>query len=574
MAVDPDAVDAAGSDVVVRLNGITKRFPGVTANYAISLELRRGAVHCLLGENGSGKSTLIGIFAGLQQPDEGAIEIDGSPVVLRSPAAAIERGIGVVHQHSVLIPTMSAVENLLLGERGSLRLDRRGAESRLAELSETLGVPIDPNAPVGELGLGARQQLEIALALRSGSRVLVLDEPTSLLPPQAIEALLGRLRRLAEEGYAVLFVTHKLQEARRVADAVTVLRRGRVVTRLGSAELAEPEESRIAARLLGAMFGDGTATTDVPARASAQASASTQAPSGALAPGVETPSSGAAPAVLEVVGLGTTSGGGAGGGHDGGGVPLSDVSFRIASGEVLGVAGIDGHGQGHLGEAIAGQRRCTVGSIRLDGRRIEQLRVRERRRLGVRYVTDDRLYEGIVGSLGVAVNLMLKQIGERPFWRWGRMDRAAVRRRAQAQIEEYGIRTPSPDTRAGTLSGGNIQKLLLARELADDPRVVVFNKPTHGLDLESVGRVRGILRDFADRGGAALLISSDLDELVELCDRILVMSGGRIVGEVPVDGREGGAAESIAESTAERVGALIVGARTDPSGDERAEAGA
>ncbi|MFC7767071.1 ATP-binding cassette domain-containing protein [Leucobacter soli] len=170
MAVDPDAVDAAGSDVVVRLNGITKRFPGVTANYAISLELRRGAVHCLLGENGSGKSTLIGIFAGLQQPDEGAIEIDGSPVVLRSPAAAIERGIGVVHQHSVLIPTMSAVENLLLGERGSLRLDRRGAESRLAELSETLGVPIDPNAPVGELGLGARQQLEIALALRSGSR--------------------------------------------------------------------------------------------------------------------------------------------------------------------------------------------------------------------------------------------------------------------------------------------------------------------------------------------------------------------------------------------------------------------
>ena len=590
----------AGTGIVVRLRDVSKRFPGVLANDAVSLELRRGEVHCLLGENGSGKSTLIGMLAGLQQPDGGRIELDGEPVELRSPSASLAHGIGVVHQHSVLVPTMSVRENLMLGAGRGLPTDRAG------------GLDVDPRTPVGELGFGQRQQLEIELALLRASRALVLDEPTSMLAPQHVDGLLRRVRALAAGGLAVLFVAHKLREALAVADAVTVLRRGRVVERIAPAELARRDDEQITARLLAAMFGGAERAAEAPERGSlpraqgaaetvgerslsplkgaaetigerslsqskgaaetvgerslsqlkgaaetvgerslslskgtAEAAEDAGPAAGPVRPAVD------APVLLQVDRLATAPGDG--------GTPVADVSFELRAGELLGIAGIDGHGQKHLAEALAGQRACASGRIRLDGLDLAGTGVRDRRSLGLRYVTDDRLHEGIVGRLSVALNLVLKQIGERPFWRFGRMDRAAVSERARHAIDEYDIRAPSPETRAGTLSGGNIQKLLLARELADDPRVVIFDKPTHGLDLKTVDRVHRILRDFVRGGGAeggdaegggALLISTDLDELVALCARILVLSNGRVVGVVENDGHR----------VAERVGELMVGA--------------
>lgn len=546
--------------MVIRLNGITKRFPGavpgddVLANDAVSLAIESGEVHCLLGENGAGKSTLIAVLSGLQQPDAGEIEIDGARVVLSSPAAAIGFGIGVVQQHSTLIPAFTVLENLMLGDRGRansvrtrpglprIRMDRRAARRRLAELEASVGTGIDPDRRVADLGLGERQRVEIVKAMWSGARVLVLDEPTSMLVPQAVDALLRSIERVRAAGVAVVLVTHKLREAVAVGDRVTVLRGGRVVGRIAPHELRAMSAGRAEEAILDAMFGADR--LEVPG--TPDPSPSSPSPSSPPSPPLSAP-----PLVLSVESLSTTA--------DAGETPVSAIGFDLASGEVLGVAGMDGEGQRHLAEAIAGQRRPAAGRILL--RRdagpqaeapidITRLGVRARRSLGVRYVTDDRLHEGIVGSMSVALNLLLGRIGEAPFWRRGRMDRRAVDAEADRRIAAYDIRTPSRSARAGSLSGGNIQKILLARELAEDPRVVVFHKPTAGLDLRTVEHVRAEVRAFASAGGAALLISTDLDELVRLSDRIIVLSGGSAVGEVVNDGRR----------VAERVGALMAGA--------------
>ena len=349
-----------------------------------------------------------------------------------------------------------------------------------------------------------------------------------------------------EDGHVV----EDVQEALAIADAVTVLRRGRVTESLAAADLAGAGEAQAADRLLAAMFGSEARDAAAPATPGKAPAGPGGSPVG---PGDAPFSDDPAP-VLSVEHLST--------GPGTGGTPVNDVSFDVRRGEIVGIAGIDGHGQRHLAEAIAGQRPAAHGRILLagtdtgadpgpgagDATDLTHLPVRERRRLGIRYVTDDRLHEGIVGSLSVAVNLVLKQIGERPFWRRGRMDRRAVDDRAHRAIDEYGISAPSPATRAGTLSGGNIQKLLLARELADEPRAIVLDKPTYGLDLKTVDHVRASLRGFAAAGGAVLLISTDLDELTAMCGRILVLSGGRLVGEMP---NTGGRA-------AERVGELMV----------------
>lgn len=525
---------------IFALRGVTKRFGDVVANARVDLELRRGEVHCLLGENGAGKSTLIAMLAGLQQPDEGAIEIDGRPCELGSPAVSLSQGIGVVYQHSALIPTMTVLENLMLGERGGLLLDRSGAEDRLAELGEALGGRIDSGELVGALGLGQQQRLEIAKAMWRRPSVLVLDEPTSMLTPQGVEELQASLAGLAAEGVAVLLVTHKLDEALALADRVTVLRAGRVTLRADRIERNEPGRGRSAALILDAMFGDG-GTDD----AMDDATDSAAAPS--AIEGRRTAPADGLPEVLRIEHLGTASSSGLGGD---GGTPIEDVSLRIGAGEIFGIAGIDGHGQRHLAEAITGQRAATSGRVMLCGSDITREPVKQRQRLGVRYVTDDRLQEGIVGSFSVALNLVLKRVGERPLWRFGRMDRPAVEREAERLIDAYEIRTPSPDSPAGALSGGNIQKILLARELAHGPRVVVFHKPGYGLDLRTVRRVRDDIRRFVEDGGAALLISTDLDELLELADSIAVLSHGRIVGCVENDGNR----------VRERIGELMVGA--------------
>ncbi|MBN9154771.1 MAG: ABC transporter ATP-binding protein [Microbacterium sp.] len=518
---------------VISLKEITKAFPGVVANDRVSLDIVSGQVHCLLGENGAGKSTLISILAGMQQPDSGHIEVDGVATAINSPKAAVDLGIGVVHQHSTLVPSFTVLENLMLGETGFLLAEKRAAE-RLETLSDLLGADIDPKALAGDLGLGQQQQVEIAKAMWKGSRLLVLDEPTSMLTPQAIEHLATSVAQIKAQGLAVVFVTHKLREAYSMGDCVTVLRGGRNAGFIDSAELASYDESTAQSRILAAMFGeDLRAAGEEAAELAGATDARREVAYLDLA---------VQPTRLELVDLTTK-----GRGND---VDVTGVSLAVHEGEILGVAGIDGHGQGALAEVVAGQRGAAAGTIRFGGADITKLGVRRRQQLGVRYITDDRLHEGTVGSMSVALNLVLKRIGQAPFWRFGQLDSRAVNAEAERLIGEYAIKTPSPATRVGTLSGGNIQKVLLARELGDGAQLVVVNKPTYGLDLKTVGLVRDILRDFAAAGGSVLLMSTDLDELIELSHRIVVISSGEIVGDVPNDGR----------GTAERVGQFMTGA--------------
>jgi general nucleoside transport system ATP-binding protein len=516
---------------IVELVGITKAFPGVLANDRITLTLRPGAVHCLLGENGAGKSTLIGILSGLLQPDDGTIRIDGVETEIASPRRALERGIGTVHQHSTLIPALTVLENLMLGDTRRLRLDEAGARRRLAELAGLLGIEIDPDTRAADLALGHQQQVEIVKALWRGSRVLILDEPTSMLTPQGVAELAKVLARLKEQSQAVMFITHKLHEALTLGDEVSVLRHGRLVGRIEREAMRSKSPEQLRAEIVRMMFGgeDPSRIADVAELREevAEADAARR-----LDPAAEV--------VLEVRGL-TAAGEGAERG-------IEDISLELHQGEILGVAGMDGNGQRALAEAIAGQRRPTHGDILLFGATVARLPVSARQKLGLRYVTDDRLGEGIIGGLPVALNLFIKRVGEAPYWRRGQIQRAVVEGRAAELVREYDVRTPFVTTRVSTLSGGNIQKVLLARELSWSPKVVVFHKPTYGLDVKTTASVRGLIRQLADDGGAALVISTDLDELVEISDRIAVLSRGWLAGLV-----ENG------PGAPERVGELMVG---------------
>jgi general nucleoside transport system ATP-binding protein len=502
----------------IELVNITKRFPGVLANDRVSLTVQHGEVLCLLGENGAGKSTLISILSGMLRPDNGTIRVDGAEVSIRSPRDALRLGIGTVYQHSTLIPALSVLENLLLGARKGLMLDRDGARKRLAEMAGMLGIEVDPEARTGDLALGRQQQVEIISALWRGSRVLVLDEPTSMLTPQGVEELQKVLRRLKEQGTAIVFITHKLHEALAIGDRVSILRRGRLAGALSSEQLRSWSVDDLRAAIVRLMFGEDTAGIAGAAELSADLATVEQeqsAPSTSALDGttfLELKS-------VSAKGEGTEPG-------------IEAVSLQVRAGEILGVAGIDGNGQRALAEAIAGQRRVTAGTVELFGVAVNRLSVSARQRLGLRYMTDDRLGEGIVRNLGVALNMFLKRIGEPPFWKWGRIDRRRINAEASTLIKAFDIRTPGLDTRAGTLSGGNTQKLLLARELSFDPKVVVFHKPTYGLDLKTTEHVRAVIRDLVHKGAAAVVISTDLDELIELCGRIAVLSRGRLVGVV------------------------------------------
>jgi len=479
---------AASPTPLVELRQVGKRFPGVLANDAIDLALYPGEVHALLGENGAGKSTLLSMLAGLLRPDSGEIWLNGSAVALDSPAAARAHGIGAVPQHSSLIPTLTAAENLLLGEgRGLRRPDRQAAAARFSALCDQFGVAIDPGRLAGSLSLGEQQLTEILRALH-GSRVLVLDEPTSMLTPDGAKILLAILRRATADGAAVLFITHKLDEALAVAARVTVLRHGRVAGRFGQGDERE--------LVLEAMFGRA---------------AESMRP-GPLPPAPSHKGRGSDVLTMHV-----------------------PVALSIGAGEIVGIAGIDGNGQTELAEMLAGQRAAT-GSIMLDGRDIAGLDVAARHRRGLRYVTDDRLGEGTVGAFPIALNLLLKRIGDAPFWRHGIARKAAMTAHADTTIAANDIRAPGAWTRVGNLSGGNVQKLVLARELEGAPRFVIYNKPTHGLDAATQAAIRRRVAAQAEGGVACLLISPDLDELLLLCDRIFVMRDGRLLGPLANDG--------------------------------------
>jgi ABC-type uncharacterized transport system ATPase subunit len=529
---NPTATPPRSDRPFVELEGITKRYPGVIANNDVSLSLWRGEVHCLLGENGAGKSTLISILSGIVKPEEGTIRFEGEAVELSSPRIALEYGVGTVYQHSTLIPALTVLENLMLGNTRKLRLDEAGARRRLVELGATLGVEVDPDSVTADLSLGSQQQVEIVNALWRGSRLLILDEPTSMLTPQGFAELGKVITRLKAEGLAVVFITHKLHEALALGDRVSILRQGRVVGSLDPGRVRSSSPDELRDEIIQIMFGEeAQQLSDAP---ELQEQLPERTERATLQHDV----------VLELdrvsaAGVGSELG-------------IDDVSLRLRQGEVLGIAGVDGNGQRALAEVIAGQRALTGGDVHLFGAPINRLNVAQRQKLGLRYVTDDRLGEGIVRSMSVDINLFLKRVGEKPFWRFGRIQRAEVERTATELVREFDVRTPSLKTRSATLSGGNIQKLLLARELSFDPKVVIFNKPTYGLDLKTTHAVRDTIRTLTATGVAALVISTDLDELIETCDEIAVISRGRLVGLI-----------ENAPGAAERIGALMVGSPSE-----------
>lgn len=518
-SVDRPAPPTGDAVPAIALRGITKRFPGVLANDDITLDFRRGEIHVLLGENGAGKSTLIAMLAGMQQPDAGEIRVNGRRVRIGSPRESLNLGIGTVFQHVLLVPSLTALENLMLGGAPWRRLDRPAAMARFRELGRLLGVDIDPHVPVGRLSLGEQQQVEIMRALWRGEDVLLLDEPTSMLTPQGVEHLANVMRRLRDKGLAVIFITHKLREAYAVGDCISVLRLGRLVGQLDKVRLSAMGEDQVTEEVIKLMFGT---------RHGHRHDAETLLGRGVRRRrGVVIDRQ--QPPVLCVRGVSTAARSGERG--------LRDVSFDLWPGEILGIAGVDGNGQKHLAELLAGQRAAASGRILVGGADVTPDGVVERRRRGVRYISDERLGEGTVGTLSVATNLVLKDIGAPPLWWHGisRWDR--IHAHARALIEKYDIRTPSERTPVGKLSGGNIQKVLLARELDSDATVVIFNKPTYGLDLHNTSLARARIIEGAARGLATIVISTELDELLELSDRIGVMFQGRLTGIV--DNRDG-----------------------------------
>jgi simple sugar transport system ATP-binding protein len=486
---------------LVRLSGITRRFPGVLANDDVSFDIHAGEVHALLGENGAGKSTLIAMMSGVLQPDAGRIEVGGKPVRIGSPRDAIRLGIGTVYQHSTLVPTLTVVQNLMLGQPWWRPLARDAALARLAEVSALLGVRVEPDVPAGMLSLGQQQQVEIIKALWRGERVLILDEPTSMLTPQGVEELGQVMARLAAQGFGIVFVSHKLQEVLAFGHRVTVLKLGRKVGEIPPERLRALAPADATAEIVDLMFGRGAADAAAPRRRASSIRAD-------------------APPLIEVAHL--SAGGGA----------LVDVSFAIRPGEVFGIAGVDGNGQKQLAEALAGQLRATSGSIRFAGKDITHLPVARRQALGLRYLTDDRLGEGTVGSFSIGLNLVLKRVGEPPFWEFGFERPARITGHARDMIARYDVRTPGPEVPIANLSGGNIQKALFGRELSQEPKLIITNKPTYGLDVANIRAARDRISAAADEGVACLLISTDLDELLELSDRIGVMYRGRLVGIV------------------------------------------
>jgi ABC-type uncharacterized transport system ATPase subunit len=506
----------SASAPLLELRGIDRRFGPVHANRSVDLTLRAGEVLGLLGENGAGKTTLMNVLFGIYRVDAGQILVDGRPVAIRSPADALAAGIGMVHQHFHLVDRHSVLENLMVGEPGRRGLlDRSSARARLAELGDRYGLRLDPDRPAGALSVGEQQRLEIIKALYRGARVLILDEPTSVLTPQETEGLFRAIRTMAAQGVGVIFISHKLNEVRAITDRLVVMRRGAVV-----ADAAN--DGSLSARRLALLMCGHELTA--PAREAAS-------------PG---------PVLLALDRVSTRR-------RPEHPVALKEVSLEVRGGEILGIVGVSGNGQRELAELIGGTLGASGGRIELAGRTVTGAGARERRRLGIAHVPEDRLGAGLLSALPLADSMILARIGEAPFSRRGLMDRGAARRFASAQIEKFGIRTQGPEVRTGTLSGGNLQKALLARELAFEPLVLVAAQPTRGLDVAAKEFVHSQLLALRARGRAVLVISEDLEELFEIADRIAVMFEGRVLEDMPA-----------AEAEVARIGLLMAGTEPGP----------
>ena len=501
MTASPGPVVSAPA---LEMRGITKRYPGVVANDGINLSVRPGEIHALLGENGAGKSTLMNILYGLARPNEGEILLDGEPVAINGPSDAIARGISMVHQHFMLVPVLTVAENILLGAEtmaNRVFLDRNEARRRILELGRRFGFEIDPDELVGRLSVGWQQRVEILKALYRDTRILVLDEPTAVLTPQETRDVFAVLRRLAGEGRSIIFISHKLYEVLEIADRITVIRRGRVV---GERVPAQTNEEDLAELMVGR---EVQLVVD----------------RGESHPGE---------VLLTVEHLDVPD--------DRGRQVVHDVSFEVRAGEILGIAGVAGNGQDELVEAITGLRRPSAGRIRLGDDDITQADPREAHERGMSFVPADRHRFGMVASFPLTDNLVLTDYYAPPYARRGVRDEAAVAERAEEAIREFDIRTPSATVTAGTLSGGNQQKMVVAREFDRDLRLLVLDQPTRGLDVGSVEFIHRQTIRKRDAGTAVLLVSAELDEVLELSDRIGVMYRGRLVAVLdgPSAGRE------------------------------------
>jgi simple sugar transport system ATP-binding protein len=475
------------------MRGITKRYPGVVANDGIDLDVRPGEIHALVGENGAGKTTLMNILYGLARPDAGSILLDGEEVRIADPSDAIARGISMVHQHFMLVPVLTVAENIVLGNESMANrvfLDRREASRRIRELGERFGFEVDPDERVDRLSVGWQQRVEILKALYRQARILVLDEPTAVLTPQETKEIFAVLRRLAAEGHSIIFISHKLYEVLEIADRITVIRRGKVV---GERMPASTDENDLAEL----MVGRGVQLT------------------------VDRGTSHPAEAVLAVHDLIVRG--------DRGREAVKGVSLEVRAGEILGIAGVAGNGQDELVEAIAGLRRASGGRIDLDGTDLTGVGPRGRHARGVSFVPADRHRYGLVLSFPLTDNLVLTDYDRPPYSRGFVRDDRAIEARAAEAIEQFDIRTPSAKVTAGTLSGGNQQKVIVAREFDRDLRLLILDQPTRGLDVGSIEFIHRRAIAKRDAGTAVLLVSAELDEIMELSDRIGVMFRGRLV---------------------------------------------
>ncbi len=485
---------------LVRMRGITKRFPGVLANDHVDLEVQAGQVHALLGENGAGKTTLMNVLSGLYRADEGEIYIGGQRADLQSPRDAIDLGIGMVHQHFMLVEPQTVAENVTLGlQTPRFFLNMARIENKIAEFSRQYGLHVDPRARIWQLSVGEQQRVEILKMLYRGVDILIMDEPTAVLAPQEVEDLFITLRRMADEGKAVVFISHKLDEVMAISDQITVLRGGKVAATVNTDQTTKQELARM-------MVG----------REVLFHIEKTQIEPGEVA--------------LEVRNLQAL--------NDKGLLALKDVSFTIRQGEILGIAGVAGNGQRELAEVVTGLRKTTEGRVFIAGCDLTNCSPRRVIREQVSHVPEDRLGMGLVPNLAVSDNIVLKSYRDPPLARGPFLDRPSIARFAARLIEAFSIATPSQETPVKLLSGGNLQRTILAREISVGPRLMVAVHPTRGLDIGATESVRNLLLKQREEGAAILLISEDLDELLTISDRTAVMYEGRIMGVVDAEGAD------------------------------------
>jgi general nucleoside transport system ATP-binding protein len=501
-----------GDALAVELIGIEKRFPGVVANHDVDLRVRAATIHAIVGENGAGKSTLMKTLYGMHQPDAGTVEVNGTEVHFRSPSDAIAAGIGMVHQHFMLADNLTVLENIILGSEpaggGVIRFDE--AHAQLKRIMDTSGTHVPLDVALGDLGVGQRQRVEIIKVLYRGARILILDEPTAVLVPQEVDELFVNLRRLVDGGATVIFISHKLDEVLAVSDDITVIRSGTTVAEVTPAQVTR---SRLAELMVG---------SELPSPAGRQSAVGTTAR-------------------LEVTDL-TVPG-------VGGKNAVDHARFEIHEAEVLGVAGVEGNGQFELCEAVLGQVRPSTGTVRVGGVDLTRASPQDRLTSGLSYIPFDRHREGLLLDEPLWENTMLGREGDPGFARYGLIDTAAAKADCRKVIDDFGVLTPNETVPAFALSGGNQQKLLVGRELTSRPQVLIAAHPTRGVDIGAQAAIWDRLRQARDEGLAVLLISADLEELIGLSDRIVVMFDGRITAELDPD-----------EVTPELLGSYMTGA--------------